>query len=126
MDGDHYRLAFDQPGTWSQKYNLVWDKCSGLTLPARVAQKEIAFYKTKHEHVRAAAGQPQGVHEAGLDALDGHAGGIREADFETFVGPAYRFANETPDRVPLSDWYWTTDGSSRAFQGAVGGGRGFY
>ncbi len=45
-DGEETRLAFDQAGTWSQKYNLVWDRLLGLDLiPVAELRREQAVYR---------------------------------------------------------------------------------
>ncbi|HEX4022638.1 MAG TPA: DUF4965 domain-containing protein [Acidobacteriaceae bacterium] len=123
QQGDHYKLAFDQPGTWSQKYNLVWDKILDLHLfPAKVHNAELAFYQTKLNLY----GLPLDS-RADYTKLDWEIWTATLADtqtqFQAFIAPIYKWVNEGPSRVPLTDWYDTKTGKQIGFQArsVVGG-----
>ena len=123
QDGDHYRLAFDKPGTWSQKYNLVWDRVLGLHLfPEDVSAEEIAFYKKRLNRY----GLPLD-NRAAYTKLDWELWTATLADsgsdFRALVHPVFEFLNDTPDRVPMTDWYDTITARQVGFQArsVVGG-----
>ena len=106
-DGDHFRLAFDKPGTWSQKYNLVWDQILGLNVfPPSVAKMEVAHYK----NVMQRYGVPldSRTHLTKTDwSIWSATLADNQADFESIVSPAYDYINQTTTRDPIADSYET-------------------
>jgi hypothetical protein len=122
-DGDHFKLAFNSLGTWSQKYNLVWDAVLGYDLfPKSVRDTELSFYLKKINRY----GLPLDS-RADYTKLDWSVWTATLAStpeqFNSVIDPIYRWANETPSRVPLTDWYDTKNGKQIGFQArsVVGG-----
>jgi hypothetical protein len=123
LDGDHYTLAFDKPGTWSQKYNLVWDQLLDLNLfPSSVRKAEMAFYL---QHLNQ-YGLPLDNRED-YTKLDWElwTATLTEdpSQFNALMDPIGKWLRESSSRVPLGDWYETRTGLALHFQArsVVGG-----
>ena len=115
-EGDHYRLAYDRANTWSQKYNMVWDKLWGTKVfPGNPMEVEIKYYLTKQNKY----GLPL---DSRMDYTKSDwimwtaAMASNNDDFLAFSDRVYKYMNETGSRVPTSDWYYTSSGNMVGFK----------
>jgi hypothetical protein len=115
-EGPATRLAFDQPGTWSLKYNLLWDQLLDLRLfPEEELRREQMFYRMQTRlygvplDQRGTVTKPEWMLWAASLTED-------RGLFEDFVERILRYTDETPNRVPFSDLYFTDSGRKMGFQ----------
>lgn len=121
--GDHYALAFEKPGTWSLKYNLVWDRILGLGLfPPEVARKEADFYMTKMNRfgvpLDSRPFRGEGPAQSGMSKADWQVWAATlgtPQQFRVVIDALYDFYNQVPQRHPMTDWYRTVDGQEIGF-----------
>lgn len=123
IDGDHYKLAFDQPGSWSQKYNLVWDDLLDIHLfPKRVMDTEWKFYSKQLQKYGLPLDNRKTITKLDWEIWTASLAS-NPAQFQDLVHRLIVWADETPSRVPTTDFYDTVSGKQIGFQArsVVGG-----
>ena len=110
------KLAFNNDESWSLKYNIVWDILLDINIfDKEVLEKEIKLYLSKMNRY----GVP-------LDCRSDYT----KADWQIWttvmcdnkeyrdriIDAMYDFVNDTNDRTPFPDWYYTSDCRREFFQ----------
>lgn len=109
-------LAFDQPNTYSMKYNMVWDKVWGTNLFGQKFMDDEIADNMKHFNKY---GMPldSRADYTKSDWLVWVASMASSKEvFEEYIAPLWKAYNESSSRVPMTDWYDTVSGKCVSFQ----------
>ena len=110
-----YRLAFDRPGTFSMKYNIVWDKLFGTGIMDRsVIESEVASYRRREHAYGLPLDNRQPYTKSDWLVWTATLAESRD-DFEAMVEKMWNAFNSTANRVPMTDWYWTVTAGQKEY-----------
>jgi len=114
--GQHLKLAYDQDGTWSLKYNAFPDKLLGLNLiPAAVLAEEATWYATKENAFGIPLDNRHSYTKADWEMWTAASTDVAPLR-QYFIDALYKFANTSGSRVPFTDWYDTISDQQVGFQ----------
>jgi len=114
--GQHLKLAYDQNGTWSLKYNAFPDKLLGLNLiPAAVLAEEAAWYATKENAFGIPLDNRHLYTKADWEMWTAASTDVAPLR-QYFIDALYKFANTSTSRVPFTDLYDTVSDQQVGFQ----------
>jgi hypothetical protein len=114
--GDHTGLVFGDGEGWSLKYNLIWDKLFGSGLfPEQFYENEISYYIKKLNEYGTPLDSRKNYTKSDWIVWAASMASGRN-DMIKLIEPVARFLEETPDKVPFSDWYDTVTGKKCGFQ----------
>ncbi len=103
-------LAFDRPGTYSMKYNMVWDKVWGSRIFGQRFMDAEVVDNRKHFN---AYGMPldNRTDYTKSDWLVWTASmATSKKNFMSYIAPMWKAFHEMTTRVPMTDWYDTVSG----------------
>lgn len=109
-DEAHYRMCFDQPNSWSLKYNLIWDRFLDLKLfDQEILDAEMHHYQSQMNlygvPLHSVADHTKLDWLIWAACLSGN-----EADRDKILRKIDCWLDTAPERVPLSDWFDTQTG----------------
>ncbi len=111
-----YRLAFDQPETWSVKYNLVWDKLFGLNVfDADIFETEVKGYLNRINRFGLPLDCRKDYSKSDWQMWSTVLTDDKEYE-KAIIDAMWTCMDEIRERVPFSDWYYTSTPHMVGFQ----------
>lgn len=109
-------LAFDQPGTYSMKYNMVWDKVWQTGLFTQEFRDEELRHNRDHFETYGMPLDNRADYTKSDWMVWVASMASRKIDFMSFIAPLWKAYNESPSHVPMTDWYDTVSSREIGFQ----------